>query len=184
MRYHFNYDKFQILVTDEYSDEFEDLQNEMAVDQSHPLWKNYFNIDVDVFDLHAITLIGNTPVGFQGCQTKDIWNGSSRAMTRTYLHKTATHLYKEIGVENTKLYTSIFKEVINKPFFISREITRSPEIDWRSFNYFCKWLKNGTNMPLCWDNKLYEMSKDSWQHIVWLQNEQREIRSLDSNLYK
>ena len=179
MRYLYNYNKFHILVTDEYSDEFEDLEKEMSVDQSHPLWKNYFNIDLDAYDLHAITIVDGTPVGFQACQTKDIWNGAARAMTRTYLHKSATHLYKEIGVENTKLYSTVFKELVNKPFFISREMMRSPEIDWRSFDYFCKWMKKGTQMPLHWDNRVYQMAQDSWQFIVWLQNEQREIACRD-----
>lgn len=180
MRYLFNYNEFQILVTNEYSDEFEDLQSTMEVDQSHPLWKNYFNLNLTDYDLHAITIYDGNPVGFQACQTKDIWNGASRAMTRTYLHKSATHLYKEIGCENVKLYSNIFKELVDKPFFISRENTGTD----KSFEYFSKWLKKTTKMPLHWDNRLYEMSKNSWQHIVWLQNEQREIRSLNPNLYK
>lgn len=177
MRQVYNYEKFQILVTDEESDEFSDLQEEMAIDQTHPLWKNYFNIDLGAFDLYAITIINGKPLGFQACQTKDIWNGASRAMTRTYLHKNATHLYKEIGVENTKLYGTVFKDIVNRPFFISREMMRTPEIDWRSFNYFCKWMKNGTNMPLHWDNNVYQMSKESWQFIVWLQKDTRNIAS-------
>lgn len=184
MRQIFKYERFDIIVTDEHCEEFEEISHEMAIDQRHPLWKNYYDVKVSDFDAVSITMMNGKPVCFNGSMTKDIWNGAARAMSRTYLCQAGRPYYKEIGFENTKLYVSHYHMTNNRPYFISRQVMRNIPVDWRSFMSFTEWMR-GTGLPIRYTNRLYKMGTnenvpESWQYIFWITPEKTEIESITS----
>lgn len=179
---------FNFFVSDEDTPEFEEAVNYISLDQSNPLWKNYFSLQWDHFDMYCVIQMKGNPIGLHGLQSRSFWNGASRAMSKSYLdksfHRSGDQVYKRIGFESIMLYDSVFRDHFDQPFFVSREITKKPDIDFLGLKSLVRFVERNTHLQIHYDDKLYRMSNSdspsSWQYIFWIGDRETDIESISA----
>src|SRR6056300_703682 len=188
MRKIIDYVDFNFFVSDEDTPEFKEAVNYISLDQSNTLWKNYFSLQCTHFDMYCVIQMKGNPIGLHGLQSRSLWNGASRAMSRSYLdksfHRSGDPIYKKIGFESIMLYDNVFRNYFDQPFFVSREITKRPDIDFLGLKSLVRFVERNTHLQIHYDDKLYRMSNSdspsSWQYIFWIGDKKTDIEFISA----
>lgn len=144
-------------------------------DMDHDLWQNYQSIEVSTYE-HMILYVRNgVTSGFHGIYNNGRWPSNvSRICNRAYLNsdnRLAGHGL-DITSNNIKYVLDNYVKWNKDVLFISRNVQyNNPEISFRKFEKFVKFLIKTTGYQLEYDDRLYSCCpsecKDCYQYCVW-----------------
>lgn len=152
-------------------------------DTSHRLWENYQTIKLHEYDHMIVTYRGEDPIGFHGIFNNGRWpKHFARICNRAYITPHFRNLGHglEITSRNIKFVLDRYDQWGKDVLFISRGVQYdNPEISWRKFEKFCKFIVESTGHTLTYDNKLYQCCptacKDCYQFCLWFNPKNVEI---------
>ena len=157
------------------NDLWQEIYDVAKNDQSHALWENYQEIDIEQYETMIVTTCQGKPASFQGIYNQGRWpNNVSRFCNRAYINPHFRNLGAglEITWRNVK-YTLDHYDSWNKDIlFISRGVQYDNiETSFKKFEKFCKFLIEKTGYKLDYDDRLYQccpkFCKDCYQFCVW-----------------
>ena len=166
-------DTFEIINTS--TPRWEEVYKIAQLDLSHRLWKNYQTINLTDYEHMIVNFRDGKPAAFHGIFNKGRWpENVSRFCNRAYI----TPYFRNLG-QGLEITSNNIKFVLDQYYnwgkdilFISRGVQYdNPEISWRKFDKFCKFVIKSTGYQLTYDNRLYQCCptacKDCYQFCVW-----------------
>jgi len=144
-------------------------------DKSHWLWENYQTVNLNTYEHMIVNTRNGIPAAFHGIYNNGRWPSNvSRFCNRAYINPLfrSAGLGTEITYKNIKYVLDRYQDWGKDVLFISRSVQyNNPEISWRKFQKFCKFLFKNTGYNLIYDDQLYQCcpneSKDCYQFCVW-----------------
>ena len=167
------------------TDEYQIIRNETPAwgeiyaiaqqDKDHLLWENYQSINLAEYEHMIVNVRDGVPAAFHGIFNKGRWpDNVSRICNRAYINPHFRNLGQglEITSKNIKFVLDNYEVWDKDVLFISRGVQYdNPEISWRKFDKFCKFLIKTTGYDLVYDDNLYQCCpskcKDCYQFCVW-----------------
>jgi hypothetical protein len=162
-------------VLNEPTNKWREIYAIAQLDQTHPLWENYQEIDLDTYETMVLTTVNDLPASFQGIYNNGRWPlNVSRFCNRAYI----TPYFRELGCgleitwRNVKYTLDQYDQWGKDVLFISRGVQYdNAQVSWQKFQKFCKFLIKNTGYNLTYDNRLYQccpaVCKDCYQFCVW-----------------
>lgn len=166
-------DTYEIITAS--TPKWEEVYKIAQLDKSHQLWENYQTIKLNEYDRMIVTYRGENPIGFHGIFNNGRWpDNFSRFCNRAYITPYFRNLGHglEITSRNIKFVLDRYLEWGKDVLFISRGVQYdNPDVSWRKFDKFCKYLIKSTGYQFTYDNRLYQCCpakcKDCYQFCVW-----------------
>jgi hypothetical protein len=155
--------------------EWQFIYNIARNDKSHGLWQNYQNIDLSTYEHMIVNLIDGYPSAFHGIYNNGRWPESvSRICNRAYINPVCQKAGDGLKITSDNIkyvldnYTKWNKDVL----FISRGVQYDkPDVSFKKFQKFVKYLERTTGYKLEYDDRLYtccdKMCRDCYQYCVW-----------------
>lgn len=128
-------------------------------DYSHPLWKNYQEINLDDYIVMIVYTIDGRPAGFSGVYNNpDIWPSNfARFGNRTYI----APRFRSAGA--TDILYKNFKYVLDNydkwevdVLFFSIELHNDPKSEFNKFKFYNKYNEKKTGYRLEFDDRIYQ----------------------------
>ena len=157
------------------SPEWLDIYKTAQEDKTHLLWKNYQNIDLNTYEQMIVNVRDNIPVAFHGIYNNNRFpENVSRICNRAYIHPKNRALNQGLTItgDNIKYVLDNYDKWGKDVLFISRGVQYdNPEISYRKFVKFVKFVTEFTGYKLEFDDRLYSCCpsecKDCYQFCVW-----------------
>lgn len=157
------------------STEWQQLYALAKQDKTHPLWKNYQNIDLETYETMIVTVRNNIPASFQGIYNNGRWPVNvSRYCNRAYINPYFRNRNQGLGItcSNIKYTLDNFDQWKKDVLFISRGVQYgNVEISFRKFKKFCEYIVRKTGYQMYYDDRLYRCCsnycQECYQFCVW-----------------
>jgi hypothetical protein len=155
--------------------EWEEIYAIAQADKSHGLWENYQKINLADYEAMIVNIRDGQPAAFHGVYNNGRWPSNvSRICNRAYITPYFRNLGQglEITSKNIKYALDNYEQWGKDVLFISRGVQYdNPEVSYKKFVKFCKFLEKTTGYTLEYDDWLYQCCpskcKDCFQFCVW-----------------
>lgn len=184
------------IITKTSCKEWETIYKIAQEDQSHSLWSNYQSIDITDYQAMIINVRDGIPAAFHGVYNGGRWpNNVARICNRAYINPYFRNQGQglKITAENIKYVLSLYQYWRRDVLFISRGVQyNDPEISYRKFEKFAKFVTDSTGFKLNYDNRLYKCcdneTRDCYQFALWYDpkgiRKTLDIKSIDISEWK
>lgn len=147
------------------SPEWEYVYNIAKNDNTHGLWGNYQNIDLDEYETMVVTLRDNEPAAFHGIFNNNRWpTNISRICNRAYILPKFRDNNEGLDITSVSIkyvldnYDKWGKDIL----FISRGVQyNNPAISYKKFEKFNRFVEQSTGYKFKYTDRLYRGCKDN-----------------------
>ena len=163
------------IVTNNPCGEWEKIYDIARNDKSHPLWENYQNIDLKEYEAMIINVRDDIPAAFHGVYNNGRWpHNVARICNRAYINPYFRDLGQGLKItsENIRYVVNLYQFWEKDVLFISRGVQYSnPEVSWKKFQKFAKYVTETTGHNFVYDDRLYQCCdaecKECYQFALW-----------------